>query len=114
PASLRAGVSAGRIQGDSRIVFPPGRAPRALAVALIDADGEGAAFLPLPGRTQLHLESKRGALLSVRVAGALFGPVRAPDGKATLPVSVPPGVRQGVVRAVDRVGNARELPIDLG
>ena len=82
-------------------------------MALLDAQGEGAAFLPLPGRTQLHLESKRGAMLSVRVAGALFGPVRAPKGKATLPVWVPPGVREGVVRAVDRLGNAREVPIDL-
>ena len=110
--SLRVAVSAGQLAG-GRVVLP-GRSPRALAVALIDARGEGAAFLPVPGRTQLHLESKRGATLSVRVAGALFGPVRAADGKATLPVQVPPGVRQGVVRAVDRVGNARELPIDLG
>jgi hypothetical protein len=110
--SLRVGVSTGQLTG-GRVVLPPGRAPRAVAVALVDAQGEGAAFLPVPGRTQLHLESKRGAMLSVRIAGALFGPLRAPAGKVTLPVWVPPGVRQGVVRAVDRLGNARELPIDL-
>jgi hypothetical protein len=114
PRSLRIAVSAGAIEGNPlRFVPPPGRAPRAIAVALLDEEGAGAAFLPLPGRTQLHLESKRRAMLSVRVAGEVFGPVGAPEGKATLPVSVPPGVRQGVVRAVDRLGNARELPVDL-
>jgi hypothetical protein len=116
PRSLRAAVSAGELLESVdglRVVLPPGRAPRAFAVALLDGDGEGAAFLPLPGQTQLHLESKRRSLLSVRVAGALFGPVRAPKGKATVSVAVPPGTREGVVRAVDRLGNARELPIDL-
>jgi hypothetical protein len=114
PRSLRVAASAGVIEGDPpSLALPPGRAPRAIAVALLDDEGAGAAFLPLPGRTQLHLESKRRAMLSVRVAGETFGPVRAPEGKATLPVSVPPGVRQGVVRAVDRLGNARELPVDL-
>ncbi|TMA33554.1 MAG: hypothetical protein E6J88_00705 [Deltaproteobacteria bacterium] len=117
PASLRAAVSAGTIAagegGTLRAALPPGRSPRALAVALIDAEGEGAAFLPLSGRTQLHLESKKRALLSVRVAGTVFGPVRAPQGKATLPVEVPPGVREGVVRAVDRLGNVREVLVDL-
>jgi hypothetical protein len=104
--------SAGAIEGD-HLRLPPGRSPRALAVALLDDEGEGAAFLPVPGHTQLHLESKRRALLSVRIAGVLFGPVRAPEGKASLPVLVPPGVQKGVVRAVDRLGNARELPVDL-
>ena len=116
PRSLRAGVSAGQLRESAdglRVVLPPGRAPRAFAVALLDGDGEGAAFLPLPGQTQLHLESKRRSLLSVRVAGTPFGPVRAPEGKATVSVAVPPGGREGVVRAVDRLGNARELPIDL-
>jgi hypothetical protein len=116
PQSPRAGVSAGELLESAdglRVVLPPGRAPRAFAVALLDGDGEGAAFLPLAGRTQLHLESKRRSLLSVRVAGARFGPVRAPEGKATVSVAVPPGTREGVVRAVDRLGNARELPIDL-
>src|SRR5207248_2901090 len=56
PPSLRVAVSAGQLAG-GRVVLP-GRSPRALAVALIDARGEGAAFLPVPGRTQLHLESK--------------------------------------------------------
>jgi hypothetical protein len=114
PRSLRVAASAGVIEGNPRrLTPPPGRAPRAIAVALLDDEGVGAAFLPLPGRIQLHLESKRRAMLSVRVAGETFGPVRAPEGKATLPVWVPPGVRQGVVRAVDRLGNARELPVDL-
>src|SRR5260370_42142099 len=35
------------------------------------------------------------------------------EGKATLAVLVPPGERIGVVRAVDGLGNAREVPIDL-
>ena len=112
PRSLRLASSAGTAEA-GRLLLPPGRAPRAIAVALLDAEGEGAAFLPLPGSTRLRLESKRRSLLSVRVAGATFGPVRAPEGKATLPVLVPPGVRLGVVRAVDRLGNARELAIDL-
>jgi len=115
--SLHAAASAGRLiespDGTLRIALPPGRSPRALAVALLDGDGEGAAFLPLPGHTRLRLESKRRSVLSVRVAGALFGPVRAPKGKATLPVFVPPGTQSGVVRAVDRIGNVREVAIDL-
>jgi hypothetical protein len=117
PRSLHAVVSAGALRelpdGGLRVALPPGRAPRAIAVALLDGEGEGAAFFPLGGGTRLHLESKRGSSLSVRVAGALFGPVRAPEGKATLAVLVPPGERIGVVRAVDRLGNAREVPIDL-
>jgi hypothetical protein len=116
PRSLHAAVSAGQLREAAdglRVVLPPGRAPRAFAIVLLDGDGEGAAFLPLPGQTQLYLQSKRRALLSVRVAGAPFGPVRAPEGKATVSVAVPPGTREGVVRAVDRLGNARELPIDL-
>lgn len=117
PRAIQAAVSAGGLRqaadGDFRIALPPGRAPRAVAVAMLDADGETAAFLPVLGRTQLRLQSKRRSLLSVRVAGAVFGPVRAPEGKATLPVLVPPGTRLGVVRAVDRLGNAREVSIDL-
>ncbi len=117
PRSLHAAVSAGALrelpEGGLLVALPPGRAPRAIAVALLDGEGEGAAFLPLYGRTRLHLESKRRSSLSVRVAGALFGPAPAPEGKATLAVLVPPGERIGVVRAVDRLGNAREVPIDL-
>jgi hypothetical protein len=117
PSSIRAAVSAGEIRQATesalRLALPPGRAPRALAIALLDGEGAGAAFLPVFGRTHLRLQSKRRSLLSVRVAGAVFGPVRAPEGKAKLPVLVPPGTRIGVVRAVDRLGNARELPIDL-
>ena len=114
--AVRAATSAGAIEradGTLRIVLPPERAPRAMAVALLDESGAGAAFLPLPGSTQLKLESKRRATLSVRIAGALFGPVQAPDGKAQIRVLVTPGVRAGVVRAVDRLGNVRELTIDL-
>ena len=118
PRSVHAAASAGELRqaaaGDAlRVALPPGRAPRAIAVALLDDDGEGAAFLPVPGRTQLRLRSKRRSWLSVRVAGAIHGPVRAPEGKATMSVLVPPGTRLGVVRAVDRLGNAREVRIDL-
>ena len=118
PRSMRAAASTGELRqeaggGALRVALPPGRAPRAIAVALLDDDGEGAAFLPVPGRTQLRLRSKRRSLLSVRVAGATHGPVRAPEGKATMSVLVPPGTRLGVVRAVDRLGNAREVQIDL-
>ena len=115
--AVRAATSAGAIEradGTLRIVLPAERAPRALAVALLDESGAGAAFLPLPGSTQLKLESKRRTTLSVRIAGALFGPVPAPDGKARIRVLVTPGVRTGVVRAVDRLGNVRELLVDLG
>jgi hypothetical protein len=117
PRSMHAGASAGELQaaggGALRVALPPGRAPFAIAVALLDDEGEGAAFLPIPGRTQLRLRSKRRSLLSVRVAGATHGPVQAPEGKATMSVLVPPGTRLGVVRAVDRLGNAREVQIDL-
>src|SRR5256884_495312 len=117
PGSVHAAASAGEIRqvSDSllRLALPPGRAPRAIAIALLDADGAGAAFLPVPGRTRLRLQSKRRSSLSVRVAGAVFGPVQAPEGKASLSVPVPPGTRIGVVRAVDQLGNAREKPIDL-
>jgi hypothetical protein len=117
PRAIHAAASAGELrqaaEGAFRITLPPGRAPRAVAVAMLDAEGESAAFLPVFGRTRLRLQSKRRSLLSVRVAGAVFGPVRAPEGKATLPVQVPPGTRLGVVRAVDRLGNAREVSIDL-
>jgi len=118
PRSMRAAASTGDLRqaaggGAWQVALPPGRAPRAIAVALLDDDGEGAAFLPVPGRTQLRLRSKRRSLLSVRVAGATHGPVRAPEGKATMSVLVPPGARLGVVRAVDRLGNAREVQIDL-
>ncbi|TMA84116.1 MAG: hypothetical protein E6J63_23520 [Deltaproteobacteria bacterium] len=117
PRFVHAAASAGEIRqatdGALRLALPPGRAPRAVAIALLDTDGAGAAFLPVPGRTRLRLQSKNRSSLSVRVAGAVFGPVQAPEGKANLSVLVPPGTRIGVVRAVDQLGNAREIPIDL-
>jgi len=117
PGSMHAAASAGELRqvSDSllRLALPPGRAPRAIAIALLDADGAGATFLPVPGRIRLRLQSKHRSSLSVRVAGAVFGPVQAREGKASLSVLVPPGTRIGVVRAVDQLGNAREKPIDL-
>src|SRR3989454_2264288 len=117
PGSVHAAASAGEIRqvSDSflRLALPPGREPRALPIAPLDPGGAGAAFLPVPGRTRLRLQSKRRSSLSVRVAGAVFGPVQAPEGKANLSVLVPPGTQIGVVRAVDQLGNAREIPIDL-
>ena len=46
--------------------------------------------------------------------GDLFGPVIADHlGHVEIPIEVPPGVRTGQARAVDRNGAARETEVDL-
>ncbi len=54
------------------------------------------------------------ASVSVRVETASFGPVRADaQGNVTIPIVVPPGVRDGFARATDADGNTRETTVDL-
>lgn len=77
------------------------RAPRARLprVAVIVArSGDAVGFLPLPlwGQGEAEVRTRPGAVVDVRIGSETFGPMRAgKDGRAFVPVVVPPGVDYG-------------------
>jgi hypothetical protein len=112
--------------------FPPAdRFPQvALLVAELssgasdDAEPSGAAgnpavvrgmvSVPLFGSTEVPLRTNPAAAVTLRVGDRTFGPVTADmHGHVKIPVEVPPGIRMGTARAVDRAGNLRETDVDL-
>jgi len=106
------------------------RAPATLIpqVALIVArSGETVGFvaLPLSGGGDAEVQTRPGAVVSVKIGDRTFGPIRAgAKGKAVVPVVVPPGVdfaREGArlidlhvprTRTVQLAPLAREIPVD--
>jgi hypothetical protein len=72
------------------------------------------ARVALEGSTVVPFHTVSGAAVTMRVGDRLFGPVIADrQGHVEIPIEVPPGVRKGQARAVDRNGAARETEVDL-
>ena len=62
----------------------------------------------------MPFHTSANASVAVRIEDQTFGPVRADaQGNVTIPIVVPPGVRDGVARATDADGNTRETAVDL-
>jgi hypothetical protein len=103
----------------ARYQVPTSRFPQ-VAVLVVELGGSGGRRVRGMGRILLHaataipLRSSAGASVTVTVADKTFGPVPADgQGAVKIPIVVPPGVRSGLARAVDRDGNAKETPVDL-
>jgi hypothetical protein len=75
----------------------------------------GKVLVPLAAAVELPGETEPNAQISISIAGVTYGPAQAArDGSFRLPVVVPPGHRFGLSRVVDRAGNVRRRPLDLG
>lgn len=110
------------VAGDNRFtaryVPPTARFPQA-AIIVVDLSGGGqhlraTTCLLLYAAAQMPFHTSANASVSVRVETETFGPVRADaQGNVTIPIIVPPGVRDGVARATDAYGSTRETAVDL-
>jgi len=75
----------------------------------------GKMLVPLAAAVELPGETEPGAQISIMIAGTTFGPAQAgSDGSFKLPVVVPPGHPFGQGRVMDKAGNVKRRPIDLG
>lgn len=102
----------------ARYVAPPDQFPQvALLVAELAAGPQrlrGTLRLPLHGATAMPLRTSPQAVVTLRVGEQTFGPATADrQGNVTVPIQVPPGMKTGVARAVDRNGNVKETEVDL-
>jgi len=116
--TLASVTPAGRDRFRARYLAPASRFPQ-VAMIVVDLVGAGqhlraAARLPLYGATEMPFRTSASALVSVRVANQTFGPTRADtQGNVTIPIVVPPGVREGSARAIDPNGTSRDTLVDL-
>ncbi len=86
----------------------------ALLLAVVDGSTLWWLSLPLSGSDTLPLETRPQAKVEVEIAGKTFGPVVADrKGNASVPVIVPPGVREARLHIIDRLGNRADKPLDL-
>ncbi|MEO5769345.1 MAG: hypothetical protein ABIS92_13420, partial [Polyangia bacterium] len=70
--------------------------------------------LLLPAATSFPLRTSPNAMVSMEIAGRLFGPQQADsDGNVSLAIVVPPSVASGRARAVNKFGMASETDVDL-
>ena len=114
-------VSAPQRDGDlwrARFTPPPLKAPTvALLLAQVEEGGARQLFwlsIPLSGADTMEIETRPGSKVSAEVAGVTVGPVIADkSGTARLPLTVPPGVAQGTLHIVDKLGNSSDRPLDL-
>jgi hypothetical protein len=116
PSWLKAAASDGTVaigKGGTVTLDVSGKAPRTVAVAMIDGTRVGAAFVPITGSTVLPVESEPGSSVQVWVAGTWYGPVETTGKIAQVPIDVPAGVTQGVARSTDKKGYTSDVVIDL-
>ena len=86
----------------------------ALLLAVVDGTALSWLSLPLSGSDTLPIETRPQAKVEVEIAGRTFGPVTADrKGNASVPVVVPPGVREATIHIIDRLGNRADKPLDL-
>ena len=102
----------------TRYLPPPDRFPQVALLVVELASGttraHATAQVALQGSTVVPFHTSGGAAVTMRVGDRLFGPVIADhQGHVEIPIEVPPGVRKGQARAVDRNGAARETEVDL-
>ncbi len=124
--ALRVQASSGDLvlvePGRFAVTLPANKAPRVVAVALVERvareggvrDLAGAAFLPVVGQTELPVTTERAAEVSVRVGETTFGPVATVNNRVVVPIAVPVGILVATVMVRDRVGNERVTTVDLG
>ena len=99
----------------ARYVAPPTRFPQ-VAILVVDWPGpEASTCAPwrgsLAAATEIPFRTSPGASVTIRVGERQFGPVRADNqGRVTIPVVVPPGVREGGARAVGIATATRATP----
>jgi hypothetical protein len=96
-------TSVGRVEGLHPIapgrwaadLVPPGQGfPQVAIVSAVVGERAGFTAVPLHGRGEALVRTRRGAEITVRIGERSFGPARADDaGLARVPVEVPPGVR---------------------
>lgn len=87
-----------------------------IAVEMVAANQRavGVVNLPLHAATEMPFRTSADAEVTLRVADHSFGPVAAdPQGRVKIPIVVPPGVAEGLARAIDRDGNVKETLVDL-
>ena len=102
----------------ARYLAPNGRFPQ-VAIIVVDLGGGGqhlraVARLALHAAAEMPFHTSANAWVTVRVEDRSFGPVRADgQGNVTIPIVVPPGVREGRARATDAYGSTRETLVDL-
>ncbi len=110
---LRLSVNVGRFGPVERLAsgeyraryrLPETRFPQVALVAAWRETGPDADIrffrIPLHGRTDVPVEARRGAEVSIKVGDETFGPVAARRGRAVIPIVVPPGVGQVTVTSV--------------
>jgi hypothetical protein len=111
-------MAAGNDRFTARYVAPTARFPQ-VAIIVIDLAGGGqhlraTTCLPLYAAAEMPFHTSANASVAVRIETDSFGPVRADaQGNVTIPIIVPPGVRDGVARATDAYGSTRETVVDL-
>jgi hypothetical protein len=115
PTALRAAASEGTIaaRADKLVLAIAGNAPRLVAIALVDGERVGAAFVPVTGVTTIPVESDAGASVQMWIAGSWFGPVKTVGRIAQVPIEVPPGATHGVARSTAREGYITDAVTDL-
>ncbi|HET7786627.1 MAG TPA: hypothetical protein VFL36_11705, partial [Myxococcales bacterium] len=75
---------------------PRARLPRVAVIVARSGDALGFVALPLWGEGEAEVRTRPGAVVDVRIGPETFGPMRAgKDGRAFVPVVVPPGVDYG-------------------
>jgi hypothetical protein len=102
----------------ARYTAPEDRFPEVALLVVELGNGprrlRGVARIPLHGATEMPLRTSPSAEVTLRVGERWFGPVSADkQGHVKIPIEVPPGLRVGLARAVDRNGNVKETEVDL-
>lgn len=90
----------------------------AILVATMDSRSSlavGVLSVPLWGKGKSVVRTKPNSIVSLKVGSDTFGPVTADaDGRAVVPIVVPPGAAKGKAMSKDEAGNESEASIDLG
>jgi hypothetical protein len=100
-----------------RYFLPSERYPQ-VALLVVEIGGSGrrlhaSAAIILEGSTAVPFHTGPGASVTMRIGEQSFGPVSADrQGRAEIPIRVPPGISVGLARATDRNGT-RETQVDL-
>jgi hypothetical protein len=116
--TLEMPVAAGPGHFTTRYLPPAERFPQVALLVVELSNGtvreHAAARVALQGSTVVPFHTSGGAAVTMRVGDRLFGPVVADhQGHVEIAIEVPPGVRKGQARAVDRSGAARDTEVDL-
>jgi hypothetical protein len=90
----------------------------AVLVATMDSRAAlavGVLSVPLWGKGTSVVRTKPNSIVTLTVGADTFGPVTADaDGKAVVPIVVPPGALRGKAMSKDEAGNESEASIELG